>query len=88
MVFNYDATNKVFTSTNMVLASGAKNSLSPYSFYSAGLTIGTQPDGINAINADVKSADEGAWYTVNGVRVAAPTQKGLYIHNGKKVVIK
>lgn len=88
VVFNYDATNKVFTSTNMVLASGAKNSLSPYSFYSAGLTIGTQPDGINAINADVKSADEGAWYTVNGVRVAAPTQKGLYIHNGKKVVIK
>ena len=31
--------------------------------------------------------EEGAWYTIQGVRVAQPT-KGIYIHNGKKVVIK
>ena len=30
---------------------------------------------------------EGAWYTLQGQRVAKPG-KGLYIHNGKKVVIK
>ena len=36
----------------------------------------------------VKDAQEdGVWYTIQGVRVAQPT-KGLYIHNGKKVVIK
>lgn len=29
-----------------------------------------------------------AWYTLTGVKVAAPTQKGIYIHNGKKVIIK
>ena len=30
-----------------------------------------------------------AWYTVNGVRLSAkPTTKGMYIKNGKKVVIK
>ena len=36
----------------------------------------------------VKNAQEsGAWYTIQGVRVAQPT-KGLYIHNGKKVILK
>ena len=31
----------------------------------------------------------GAWYTLSGVRLnAKPTQKGVYIHNGKEVVIK
>ena len=29
------------------------------------------------------------WYTLDGVRLSGkPTQKGLYINNGKKVVIK
>ena len=32
-------------------------------------------------------ATDGAWYTLQGVRVSQPA-KGLYIHNGKKVVIK
>lgn len=36
----------------------------------------------------VATLDEGAWYTLNGLRVAQPTQKGIYIHQGKKVVIK
>ena len=43
--------------------------------------------GIKAVNAE-KAAAEGDWYTVNGVRVAQPTKKGLYIHNGRKVVVK
>jgi len=30
---------------------------------------------------------DGAWYTLQGVRVAQPT-RGLYFHNGKKVVVK
>ena len=29
------------------------------------------------------------WYTINGVKLyGKPTQKGLYIHNGRKVVVK
>ena len=44
--------------------------------------------GISSIAADKMQKSEGAWYTINGQRVAQPTQKGLYIHNGKKVVIK
>ena len=40
---------------------------------------------IQGINAEKMM--EGAWYTIQGVRVDQPT-KGLYIHNGRKVVIK
>ncbi len=32
--------------------------------------------------------DANAIYTINGLRVTSPTQKGIYIVNGKKVVIK
>ena len=43
---------------------------------------------INAVNADAAANAEG-WYTVGGVKLNdAPTQKGIYINNGKKVVIK
>lgn len=29
-----------------------------------------------------------AWYTLAGIRVQAPLKKGVYIHNGKKIVIR
>ncbi len=41
---------------------------------------------INGINAS-KFAD-GAWYTTGGIRIDKPTKKGLYIHNGRTVVVK
>ena len=37
---------------------------------------------------NVETQDNGAWYTIDGRRVAAPTQPGLYIHNGKKYIVK
>lgn len=43
--------------------------------------------GITNIDADA-AADRAPWYTINGVRISKPAQKGLYIHNGKKVIIK
>lgn len=44
--------------------------------------------GINEVetDADVTTGD-GAWYNLQGMRVARPTH-GIYIHNGKKVMIK
>lgn len=42
--------------------------------------------GISEVNAAAGEAD-GAYYTLGGQRVAVPT-KGLYIHNGKKVIVK
>ena len=36
----------------------------------------------------VGNEDNGAWYTIEGIRVNAPTQRGIYIHNGKKIIVK
>ena len=43
------------------------------------------PSGINEINADEKA---GTIFNINGVQIVKPQQKGIYIQNGKKVVIK
>ena len=43
------------------------------------------PSGINEINSDEQA---GAIYNINGVRMQNTRQKGIYIKNGKKVVIK
>ena len=32
--------------------------------------------------------DNGVWYTIDGRRVAAPTERGIYIKGGKKYVVK
>ena len=47
--------------------------------------------GIGSLNTQTGevSFDNKAWYTLDGVRLnAQPTQKGIYVNNGKKVVIK
>ena len=50
--------------------------------------LGFEDDGTtNLTPALSKGEGEGEWYTLQGQRVAKPG-KGLYIHNGKKVVIK
>jgi len=41
------------------------------------------------VKSDVTTVTDNAWYTINGVRLTArPTAKGIYIYNGKKIVIK
>ncbi len=45
----------------------------------------TQPSGIAPVSAD---NGEAKWFTTSGVRISAPTKKGIYIRNGKKVVVK
>lgn len=52
--------------------------------------VNGETDGIEEIKTTdiiVVNANDNVWYTTQGVRVANPT-KGVYIHNGKKVVIK
>ena len=45
--------------------------------------------GIRTIDNVENTVDNDAWYTVNGVRLQGePATKGVYIHNGKKVVVK
>lgn len=43
--------------------------------------------GIENVGNEMQNVENGAWYTPQGVRVAQPT-KGVYIHNGKKVLVK
>ena len=47
------------------------------------------PTGIVSIDNSQLTIDNGVWYTLNGVRLnGKPTKAGVYIVNGKKVVIK
>ena len=52
---------------------------------------------LDGSTTSIKSVDFGSskayeadgWYTINGMKLnAAPTEKGIYINNGKKVVVK
>ena len=46
-----------------------------------------QPTGIKTMS-DVRSMMSDVWYDLNGRKLTGrPTKKGIYIHNGKKVVI-
>lgn len=46
-------------------------------------------EGITTDGSSVNGANNDAWYNLQGVRVnGKPTQKGIYIHNGKKIVVK
>ena len=51
-----------------------------------------EPDGttaIQTINADGELISVEGWFTLNGVKLqGVPTEKGVYIHNGKKIVVK
>ena len=52
-----------------------------------------EPDGsttaISSITADGQALKAEGWYTLNGVKLQSmPTEKGVYINNGKKVVLK
>lgn len=42
----------------------------------------------NTVLQEVQKAENNAWYTLTGMRVSKPAQPGLYIHNGKKVIIR
>ena len=45
--------------------------------------------GILEVSADSKEKKDDAWYSLAGVRLSGkPTQRGIYINNGNKVVIK
>lgn len=46
------------------------------------------PSGITEISGAVQENSEDIWYSISGMRVKAPTQPGLYINNGKKIILK
>ena len=44
--------------------------------------------GIKTPVADLQTYTDDSYYTLSGQKVAAPTQKGIYIHHGKKIVVR
>ena len=64
---------------------GAATSVNPA--MSRGFSIDTSGEGTTAILSPSHSEGEGAWYDLQGRRIQKPTKAGLYIVNGKKVVV-
>ena len=45
--------------------------------------------GIKAVNREERIVNsDDAWFDLQGRKIQEPTQRGLYIHNGKKIVVK
>ena len=86
-VFEYDAQKNIFKSINPILLTRFKNSVKSFeTFFSSGLTIGSETDGIVVTKADEKSG-HAQMFNIAGQRVNKDF-KGLVIKNGKKMVVK
>lgn len=46
------------------------------------------PTGINGVTEDVEAVKDGKIYNLQGIQVKDATQRGIYIKNGKKFVVK
>ena len=46
------------------------------------------PSGIESIATDSERTATQGWYSLDGRRISKPVASGLYIHNGRKVVVK
>lgn len=82
-------THIIFTNKKANSNSGAQTLNMEFNngnYYGDNVTYGNAT-GISVIKANAQTAD--SWYTMSGTRMASkPTQKGVYIHQGKKVVVK
>ena len=56
---------------------------------SAVMNFGAEPTAIKLVDDEQPTSTDGAWYTVDGTKLSGKTTaKGVYIHNGVKVVVK
>ena len=96
------ADNTLYYPWGNAMASFYINSFRAYFQLLNGLTAGDPVNGVRAINLNFGEGSEetiispakiaeraDAWYTIDGVKLnGKPNVKGLYINNGRKVVIK
>lgn len=82
-------TDIIFTNKKANSNSGAQTLNMKFNngnYYGDNVTYGNAT-GISVVKANAQT-DE-SWYTIGGTRLSGkPTQKGLYIHQGKKAVVK
>ena len=55
--------------------------------FSSFTLLGNAEGAVEAVNVD-SPFDDDAWYTLSGVRIDQPSDPGMYIHKGNKVLIK
>ena len=82
-------TDIIFTNKKANSNSGAQTLNMKFNngnYYGDNVTYGNAT-GISVVKANAQT-DE-SWYTIGGTRLSGkPTQKGVYIHQGKKAVVK
>ena len=82
-------THIIFTNKKVNSNSGAQTNDMAFkigNYYGDNVTYGNAT-GISVIKANAQTDD--SWYTIGGTRLSGkPTQKGVYIHQGKKAVVK
>lgn len=82
-------THIIFTNKKANSKSGAQTLNMAFkngNYYGDNVTYGNAT-GISVIKANAQGGD--SWYNISGSRLSSkPTQKGVYIHQGKKVVVK
>lgn len=83
IVFNYDANTQKFTTNQTIVLT---DKTEPYWTFTNVVIAKPGSTGIEHINTTKDNKD--TWYNLNGVRIAQPTEKGLYIHNGRKVMLR
>jgi hypothetical protein len=52
------------------------------------ITMKANIGGTTGISRVASEVGNDVWYNLNGQRIDTPTKKGLYIKNGKKVIVK
>ena len=84
---HYVLYNNEFVRTTGTINGKVYLDLTGYSGDARSLVIG---DGMTGINVSVSDEDDGdaKWYDMQGRRINKPTKSGVYIKDGKKVVVK
>ena len=52
------------------------------------ITLYTQQTAEGLTPVKLGATTDDGWYTLQGMRLAQPTQKGIYVHQGRKIIVK
>jgi hypothetical protein len=87
---NYACNGKAFVYVKDAISAGANKAWLeiPASANGARQLKIVVADATTSINNAQFTIDNGDWYDLNGRKIAKPTKKGVYIMNGRKVVVK
>ena len=84
--FHYTGTNLAKNKAYLIYDWGSSDN--NVNFFSIGGS-GSEYTAIQKVENVKEQTEDGAWYTLQGVRLSdKPTQRGIYLHNGKKIMVK